>query len=419
MKKQFAIFLITFLSFLAFAWAHLIDVRTGYYKDKIRYVFDVKDVKSYKVHQIGKTVIIDIQDKKIIYTMPFYPSHINTFMLQNPERVVIDVYKPINIQNEPATPPATSQNPLPKQKSLQNIFSKKYLYLLQNQPIVPAKNIAYQDQDPLSAVDKKYLEMMEMPQKKHFRYIPHPKGVKVVVIDPGHGGKDSGAIGIGGVEEKNIVLAIGKKLDYFLKHDPRFKVIMTRDKDVFIPLQERARIALENRADLFISIHCNMAPGHIEWPHGTNIYYLSTPGINMKYNELVNDPNFAHLVFGNAVYEPSMSAKRVLAKLALDITKNQSFVFAKDLATTLDVDLHKQVSIHNIHRRNFVVLRTPGIPSVLVETGFISNPHDVKELTNPSYQWAFAKAMYQAIVDYFFGPHPNKLPQNNMAFNGT
>ncbi len=382
--------------------AQIIDVREGKYPDKTRYVFDVKDVKTYKVNQQGRNIIIEIGDRKVIYTMPYIPSSVKTFILQNPERIVVDIYKPIKTI---------------KQDSIMNIVSKKYAYLLKDKPNIKTMPVDNDSQDPLSVVDKRYLEALENTPEKPYKYIPHPAGVKVVVIDPGHGGKDSGAIGIGGVEEKNIVLAIGKKLDFFLSHDPRFKVIMTRDKDVFIPLQQRARIAIENRADLFISIHCNMAPGHITWPHGTNIYFLSTPGISMKYNELVNDSSFAHLVFGNAIYEPSISARKVLAKLALDVTKNQSFVFAKDLAYTFDTDLHKHVSIHNIHRRNFVVLRTPGIPSVLVETGFISNPHDVKELTNPSYQWVFAKAMYEAIVDYFFGHHKENIQENNVAVN--
>jgi N-acetylmuramoyl-L-alanine amidase len=401
-KKYLTIFVIFLVSFVGFSWSKIIDVRKGIYQDKTRYVFDVKDVNTYKVRQEGRNIIIEIGDRKFIYTMPYVPTAVKSFMLQNPERIVIDIYKP-----------KTSQD------SILNIISPKYAYLLKKKPSL--KNTVYdKDQDPLSVVDKKYLEAIENYEKpqKTYKYIPHPHGVKVVVIDPGHGGKDSGAIGIGGVEEKNIVLSIGKKLDFFLKHDPRFKVIMTRDKDVFVPLQERARIAIENRADLFISIHCNMAPGHITWPHGTNIYFLSTPGINMKYNELVNNEAFSHLVFGNALYEPSLSARKVLARLALDVTKNQSFEFAKDLAYTLDKDLHKHVDIHNIHRRNFVVLRTPGIPSVLVETGFISNPHDVKELTNPSYQWAFAKAMYEAIVDYFFGQH-HEVPQNNLALKGS
>jgi len=399
-KKFLPILIIFLVSLISFSYASIIDVRKGVYEDKVRYVFDVKNVNTCKVHQEGRNIIIEIEDRKIIYTMPYTPSSVKSFMLQNPERIVIDIYKPIK----------------PKEDSILNIISPRYAYLLKDKST--PKNTTYNDnQDPLSVVDKKYLEAIEnySQPSKPYKYIPHPPGVKVVVIDPGHGGKDSGAIGIGGVEEKNIVLAIGKKLDFFLKHDPRFKVIMTRDSDVFIPLQQRARIAIENRADLFISIHCNMAPGHITWPHGTNIYFLSTPGIDMKYNELVNNEAFAHLVFGNAIYEPSISARKVLARLALDVTKNQSFVFAKDLAYTLDTELHKHVTIHNIHRRNFVVLRTPGIPSVLVETGFISNPHDVKELTNPSYQWAFAKAMYEAIVSYFFGPHKNQKPQNNLA----
>jgi len=352
-----ALFLIFLISTISIAKASILDVRKGYYPNKIRYVFDVRNVHRFSVKNIGNTLIIKISKLKIFYKLPFTPSKVYYFKLYNPERLVMDVYKP---------------------------KSKSY--------IKSQVNISY------------------IPTFSYNRI----KGRKVVVIDPGHGGKDPGGIGLYGVEEKNVVLAIGKKLDYFLKHDPRFKVIMTRDKDVFVPLQERALIAIKNRADLFISIHCNIAPNHIEWPHGTNIYYLSSAGIKRKYNELVKNVSFDKVVFGNALYTRSISARKISAKMALNITKNQSYIFAKDLALFLNKELHRHVTLHNIHRRNFVVLRTPGILSVLVETGFLTNKEDVKKLINPQYQWKFAKAMYDAIVYYFFGNHYNYITHKSM-----
>ncbi|MGC9286591.1 MAG: N-acetylmuramoyl-L-alanine amidase family protein [Hydrogenobaculum sp.] len=352
-----ALFFMLLISVISIAKASILDVRKGYYSNKIRYVFDVRNVHRFSVKNMGDVLIIKISKLKIFYKLPFIPSKVYYFKLYHPERLVMDVYKP---------------------------KPKSYI-----------KN------------------------KVRISYIPtflsnRANGRKVVVIDPGHGGKDPGGIGLYGVEEKNVVLAIGKKLDYFLRRDPRFKVIMTRDKDVFVPLQERAMIAIKNRADLFISIHCNIAPDHIEWPHGTNIYYLSSAGINRKYNELVKNVSFDKVVFGNALDTQSISARKILAKMALKITKDQSYIFAKDLAFFLNKELHRHVTLHNIHRRNFVVLRTPGIPSVLVETGFLTNKEDVKKLTNPQYQWKFAKAMYDAIVYYFFGNHYNYIAHKNM-----
>lgn len=358
MKKVLSIVLL--LLIIVISRASILDVRKGYYPNKIRYVFDVRNVHRFNVKSLGNLLIINISKLKILYRLPFKPSKVYYFKLYHPERLVIDIYKPI------AKP-----------------------------------NIRIHIQ---GEIKPSFIPTFVNRNKIHNR--------KVVVIDPGHGGKDPGGIGLYGVEEKNVVLAIGKKLDYFLKRDPRFKVIMTRDKDVFVPLQERAMIAIKNRADLFISIHCNIAPNHIEWPHGTNIYYLSSAGINRKYNEIVNDVAFDRVLFGNAIDTKSISARRVLAKMALNITKNQSYIFAKDLAFFLNKELARHVTLHNIHRRNFVVLRTPGIPSVLVETGFLTNKEDVKKLTNPNYQWRFAKAMYDAIVYYFFGQHYNSIHQN-------
>jgi len=356
-----ALFLIFLVSTISIAKASILDVRKGYYPNKIRYVFDVRNVHRFSVKNIGNTLIIKISKLKIFYKLPFTPSKVYYFKLYHPERLVMDIYKP-----------------KPKSKSY-----------IKNQV-----NISY----------------IPIPTFSYNRI----KGRKVVVIDPGHGGNDPGGIGLYGVKEKNVVLAIGKKLDYFLKHDPRFKVIMTRDKDVFVPLQERALIAIKNRADLFISIHCNIAPNHIEWPHGTNIYYLSSAGIKRKYNELVKNVSFDKVVFGNALYTKSISARKILAKMALNITKNQSYIFAKDLALFLNKETHRHVTLHNIHRRNFVVLGTPGIPSVLVETGFLTNKEDVKKLINPQYQWKFAKAMYDAIVYYFFGNHYNYITHKSI-----
>lgn len=407
--KILPIFLI-FSLFLPFFKAFSFEIRVGNYKDKKRFVVVLQNLpKAYYVKQEGKNIILYMNKESsppspqnaVRFVVNFDIKKINTFTLDNPPRIVIDVYKKGGSYSW-----------------INSLIEKKYLSLVEDTYTIKPSNLKkaayvenkeekFSKDSNINNEDKSYLEMLMNNDSKPIKMLPHPIGKRVIVIDPGHGGKDPGCIGIDGVEEKNVVLAIGKKLAYFLRHDPRYKVIMTRDKDVFVPLTERAKIAIENRADLFISLHCNMTPDHSPYAHGTNIYVLSQKGINEKYNQLVYNPAYGRLVFGRAVYEPD-NVKRVLASLALDMTKHGGLQFAKDVAKELDFKLHREVTIRNIHSANFVVLKTPDIPSVLIETGFLSNPTDVKELTDPAYQWKFAKAIYDAI-NLFFNQKPKNI----------
>jgi len=221
-----------------------------------------------------------------------------------------------------------------------------------------------------------------------------------VVVDAGHGGRDPGAIGWRGLKEKWVNLQIAKYLAYYLKKDGRFKVIMTRRGDYFIPLSERAKIAIKSKANLFISIHSDAAPKRRPYARGTQIFALSYKGARQKKRQMVNDLSYASLIINDG--NPRNRKLRVIiSDLAFRVTLEESVDFAKILARELRRTLKREVRFKGIRRANFAVLKTPGIPSVLIETGFITNPYEAKRLRSRNFQRRFAYAVYKAVLRYF------------------
>ncbi|ADC88878.1 N-acetylmuramoyl-L-alanine amidase [Thermocrinis albus DSM 14484] len=238
--------------------------------------------------------------------------------------------------------------------------------------------------------------------------------LKTVVIDPGHGGHDPGAIGVDGIKEKDVNLAIAKKLAKLLAEDGRFRVVMTRKDDTFVTLQERAHIALRNRADLLVSIHANASPkGVSEHARGTYIFAISSEAAQKKKEQIVRNDSYAKLALG--VADLPISARKVLADLAMDVTLYESVAFAQKLAKAINTELGRNVEFKGVQRAGFAVLKTPGIPSVLVEVGFITNPTEARLMTQEDFQEKMAKAIYGAIVEYFF-PSSQKVTSVQEAY---
>ncbi len=223
------------------------------------------------------------------------------------------------------------------------------------------------------------------------------------MVDAGHGGKDPGAIGYGGIREKDVNLAIAKKVAYYLRRDGRFRVILTRKGDYFVPLHRRAEIALRNRADLLISIHSDAAPRRNPRARGTQVFALSYKRAVEKKHQILRNRSYARLVLGEAANIRSGLVKRVLADLAIDVTLSESLYFARLLSKEMKRVIGKDVYFKGINRAGFAVLKTPGIPSVLVETGFITNPSEARKLRDPEFQRKVAWSIYRAIVRYFYG----------------
>lgn len=232
---------------------------------------------------------------------------------------------------------------------------------------------------------------------------PTPKPTskrKIIVIDAGHGGVDPGAIGYRGTYEKNITLSMSKELKALLDKNPKYKVHLTRSRDVFIPLRDRVRIARKYDADLFISIHADSARNRKAV--GLSVYTLSETASDKEAAALAEKENKADIVAGLNFAEHSKEVSDILLNLAQRETNNSSSEFA----TLLSSQMSKIVkTVSNTHRfAGFAVLKAPDVPSVLLELGYLSNPAEERQLKQKSYRNKLAAAAVKAIDKYFQNP---------------
>jgi N-acetylmuramoyl-L-alanine amidase len=239
---------------------------------------------------------------------------------------------------------------------------------------------------PISAVAPAPLEIAPSTTPRRINRRP------VVVIDPGHGGHDPGAIGVTGVHEKDVVLDAGLQLRAALLQRG-YRVAMTRSDDTFVPLGDRVSFARAQNADLFISLHADSSPNREA--SGATVYTLSEHGANRAQN-LMAAQNW-DLDLGDAPRNGVVGD--ILIDLAQRETTNRSAQFAEMVIPRLRPVSPLLVSSHR--NAGFFVLLAPDVPAVLIETGFLSNPSDERRLDNPRECQAVAGAIADAIEDYF------------------
>ena len=249
----------------------------------------------------------------------------------------------------------------------------------------------------LSQVTTKVLPMANKPTsgQKSTRSIVTQRQY-TIVLDPGHGGQDPGAISRSGHYEKNITLAMAKETKELLQKEG-FKVVLTRDKDVFIPLRGRIKKAHDANGDLFISIHADSAKNASA--KGLSIYTISEKASDAEAAALAERENKADIILGMDLSDVDPLAGNVLLDLAKTDTMNKSAIYAKYVVREMrkTVDL-----VPNAHRMaGFVVLKSPNIPSVLVELGYLSNKVEDKNLQRSSYRKELAEALVRAVKTYF------------------
>ena len=223
---------------------------------------------------------------------------------------------------------------------------------------------------------------------------------KIVVIDPGHGGKDPGAIGRSyKTYEKNVTLAMGKELRRALENQG-FKVYMTRSTDVFIPLRKRVAIARAHHADLFISLHADSAANRKA--RGLSIYTLSERASDREAEALAERENKADIIDGMDFSDNSPEINDVLISLSQNDSRNKSSKFASYVVA----EMKRQVKlINDTHKfAGFAVLKAPDIPSVLIELGYLSNYSEEKFLRQQSYRRKLSEAIARSVVKYFKDP---------------
>ncbi|HLI12521.1 MAG TPA: N-acetylmuramoyl-L-alanine amidase [Alphaproteobacteria bacterium] len=218
-----------------------------------------------------------------------------------------------------------------------------------------------------------------------------------IVIDPGHGGVDPGAIGVSGTEEKHVVLAIAEELRGELRRLSGANVRLTRDKDIFLPLEDRVAIAQSLKADLFVSIHADSAPEPTA--RGLSVYTLSTVASDRLAAALATRENRVDEIYGLNLAHMDHNVASILVDLARRETRNQSLTVQHRLVDDLE---GKTRLLENPARAaNFVVLRSPEVPAVLIETGFLSNPQDEALLRTQGYRSRLAALLARALADSF------------------
>ncbi len=220
----------------------------------------------------------------------------------------------------------------------------------------------------------------------------------LIVIDPGHGGVDPGARGVNKTNEKNVTLALAKELKAQLEGTGRYRVALTRDKDIFIKLRDRVTIARQQEADLFISIHADsIEKSNVS---GVSVYTLSEKASDSQTAKLAAQENRADLIAGIDLSVEDEDVANILVDLAMRDTMNQSNFFANKLLEKLKAG---QVRLLDSPHRSagFAVLKAPDIPSVLVEAGFMSNKKESELLNTLAHRKKVARALGDAVDTYF------------------
>lgn len=225
---------------------------------------------------------------------------------------------------------------------------------------------------------------------------PRPRNISVIVIDPGHGGIDPGTIGRTGIYEKDIVLAVAKEIRRRLAATGRYHVVLTREKDVYIPLERRVEIARESHADLFISVHADSIKRRDV--RGAAVYTLSEKASDQEAAELAARENKSDLIAGVDLGGHSDDVANILIDLAQRDTQNRSAAFAQSLVPELGAQLKLRRRPHRF--AGFRVLKAPDIPSVLVEIGYLSNAQEEKLLRSKNGRARIADAISKAIDGY-------------------
>lgn len=219
-----------------------------------------------------------------------------------------------------------------------------------------------------------------------------------VVIDPGHGGHDSGAVGLHRTQEKNVVLAISKYLNDLIKQTPGMCAYMTRDTDEFVSLRGRINFARKKSADIFIAIHADMFSNTTA--RGATVFALSQRGATSEAARwIAHNENIDDLLDVGEADTKDKDLQSILMDISQNETINRSLILGKKVLLNLDEvsKLHHVI----VEQAGFVVLKSPDIPSILVETGFLSNAYEESQLTQPSYQKKIALAIYRGVMEYY------------------
>ncbi len=368
----------------AFAKPNVSDVRIGVRPDKTRFVMELSEQPAYRVFALPDPYRVVIDLPEVDWRLPVGVQRKSGGVIENlrfglfgpgASRVVLDVRAPVQVRKVFVLPPTAG-----------------YPYRLVID-LVQVSRQAFMDhtQSPVESAER-------LPAPKPRGPSSRPPDDRItVIIDPGHGGIDPGAIGVSGTYEKDITLAYARELKRQLEVTGRYHVALSRDRDIFVRLAGRRRLAREQGAELFLSLH---ADAHRSRKlNGAAVYTLSKKASDAVAAALAESANKADLIAGVDLDNHSDDVVNIL----LDLTQRETMNLSARYASTLVNELGEETRLlHNTHRfADFVVLKAHDIPSALVELGFLSNRQDEERLRSPRHRQRLVGAIVRAVEHYF------------------
>jgi N-acetylmuramoyl-L-alanine amidase len=340
------------------------------------------------------------------------PTKYRVFTISNPNRLVVDLDDCTlskNIKNFSDPLFSSARNSINNQGQLRIVFDLIGGTKVKNSSIIRYKNNKYylvinllpnnasntetsQDSDQIMRLLDKETGTVKYIVKK-------PKPLPIIIIDPGHGGKDPGTIGkYARSKEKYVTLGYARELKRQLDKTKKFKVFLTRDKDYFIPLNERVGIARRMKADLFISLHADSSPNRNT--SGLSIYSLSETSSDKQAELLARKENKSDIIGGADFSDARGDILKTLINLLQRNTMNDSAKFAEIVIKSIRKS--KVETLQRTHRfAGFRVLTAPDVPSVLIELGYLSNRDEERKLNSLKHKKQVAQALVEAINEYF------------------
>lgn len=402
-KTAFSAFIACFLLFLSPAWAlDMNAVRVGGHGDKERIVVELSGKSQFRafVLQSPDRIIIDLNDfnwkvGKMSHPPVTLVKDVRFGSLGGGKgRLVIETATPVIIKAAFAIDKASGQPDrivvdfaktsaaVMKEATTQQMGDMSRAPVPKVQPKIDLKNTPAVKPQKSSEPEEKFNAA---------------KAKKLIIIDPGHGGQDPGALGVNGAYEKSIVLAVGLELKRQLEQSG-YRVEMTRSTDVFIPLGERVKFARRKGGDLFVSLHADsISRSNVT---GASVYTLSDKASDKETGKLAERENKSDLIAGIDLSRQESDVADILIDLAARDTMNQSRYLAKTVITTLDSSNVKVLDT-KYRSAGFAVLKAMDIPSILVEMGYLTNKEEVERLSNAGYRTKIASAL-KLSIDRFF-----------------
>jgi len=354
--------------------AEVLDVRLWRAPDHTRVVFDLSEPVSHSLLELDnpRRLVVDMPDVRLLEALTDLP-----------------------VEN---TPIARVRSGVREGDDLRIVFDLAAQIRPKSFPLAPNERTGHRLVLDLFDVTSDSGEVQDV---KSVEQLSDRRDI-VVAIDAGHGGEDPGALGPKKLQEKKVVLAIARKLEARLRQTPGLTPVMIRDGDYYVSLRGRRDLARKHQADLFVSIHADAF--RQASANGASVYALSTKGASSTAAKYLADrENAADLVGGVRLSDKDDVLAGVLADLSMTATLDTSLSLGARVLGEIDgiAKLHKR----KVEQAGFAVLKSPDIPSILVETGFISNPSEADRLNTGSYQDKMARAIHDGI-EVWFKSHP-------------